>query len=158
LSEIAGKTDTMFLARYYKRIVLLPTLLIVVGFVGFIIYDQNFGTGTGYQTNGLTVDPLDPIVIGAVAAHCLIVCALCLSIFFNRRAGVSGNTGRSFLSWFLLPYLYFGYQLYRFFAYGASSALFIAAMTLPYLISLNVTFFQFRQALKAKLRYPRAGR
>jgi hypothetical protein len=158
LSEIAVKTDTMFLARYYKRIVLLPTLLIVVGFVAFIVYDHNFGTGTGYQIKGLSVDSLDPIVIGAVAAHCLTICVLCLSIFFNRRAAVVGNAGWSFLSWFLLPYLYFGYQLYRFFAYGADAPLFLSAMTLPYLISLNVTFLQFRKALKAKVRYPRAGR
>jgi len=144
----------MPLSRYYKRIILLPTLLIVGGFVAFTIYDLNFGSGKDYKSEWLTADSFDQYVIGMVIVHCLIVSGSCLGVFFNRRLDIRGNPIWSFLSWFLLPMLYLGYLLYlmgrSFYDHvdEDNSTLFILSLTLPYMISLTLTFIQFRRSLK----------
>lgn len=151
----------MSLSRYYTRVALLPTVLIVGGSISYTIYDLHFGSGKDYKSEWLTADTADSLAIFMAIIHCLIVCGLCSSIFLNRRVEIRENPIWSSLSWFLPPLLYFGYLFYllgRSLYHRvevAGSAFIMLSAILPYLATLVTTFIHFRRSLRVP--DPRAG-
>jgi hypothetical protein len=139
----------MLLNRYYKRIVLVPTLFAIGGFVVYLIYQRYT-----YKSEWLTAESFEPVFVAWFIIHCLIVCCLCLTVYLNRQRKIFTNTAWSSLSWFLLPMLYLGGLLYkagkslRSHDYGLDDDLLFLSVTLPYVAGLIITFIQFRRAMK----------
>jgi hypothetical protein len=156
MPELAIKAYTMPLSRYYRRILFIPTLLVLGGFVAYAIYQRKT-----YKSEWLTAESFEPLEFAMVVAHCLIVSGLCTTVFLNRRPEVSGNATSSLLSWFLLPIIYLGGLLleigesYSIHDAQPADVLLGLSATLPYIVSLIVTFIQYRRSLKA--HHPRAG-
>ena len=147
MPELAPKPMPMPLKRLYKRILTIPILFLLGAFLAYSIY-ENYT----YKSEWLTAEAFLPIEFALVIAHCAIVCCLCLPIFANKRSGVKGNRLWSFLSWFLCPMLYLGWLLYRCVPQEGELAdvLLLLSATLPFMVSLVVTFIQFQRSL----RYP----
>src|ERR1700744_4895956 len=99
----------MSLYRYYKRAVLLPSGIVILGFILYVVYDLSIGPGKDYKSEWFTADEIDLYVIGMVIAHCIILVLLCSSIFLARHRIIQKSPMLTFLSWFLLPMSYLGY-------------------------------------------------
>ncbi|GGA94438.1 hypothetical protein [Puia dinghuensis] len=143
----------MNLNKYYRQAALIPSLLIIAGFILFTIYDLFIGAGKDYKSEWLNADSVDIYVVGLIIIHCVFVCLLCCTIFFNRSPKVRASPILSGLSWFALPMLYLCYLLYvlvRSIYFGIdveATCLFILALTLPYLFSLVFTYIRFRTTI-----------
>jgi hypothetical protein len=141
----------MSLNRYYKRAVLLPSGIVIFGFILYSVYDLAIGPGKNYKSEWLTADSIDIYAIFMVIVHCGILALLCSTIFLIRNPRVHASPTLTFLSWFLLPMIYLGYLLallcravyYHVDARGA--CLFILFLTLPFIFGLTLTFVKFRR-------------
>lgn len=136
-------------ARYYKRAVLLPSAIVIVGYILFMIYDLSIGPGKDYKSEWLTADAVDEDLIGMVILHCIILALLCCPIFLIQYPKIQRSPVLTFLSWFLLPMIYLGYLLFQVCKAIYSQAdvegtcLFILPPTIPFLFGLIITFIKF---------------
>ncbi|HXD79025.1 MAG TPA: hypothetical protein VN616_14510 [Puia sp.] len=135
----------MSLTRYYKRTLLIPMLILLCAFIAHSVYEQYT-----YKSEWLTADAFEPLELLILIIHCAIMACLCLPILTNKRPDIGGNRLRSFLSWFLCPMLYLGGLLYESDLRSEELAdlILVLSGTIPFMISLTVTFAQFRRALK----------
>jgi hypothetical protein len=92
----------MSLNRYLKRVIFIPPVFVLAGFVAYAIYER-----ATYKSEWLTAESFEPLELVMVIGHCLLVSCLCLPILLNKRPEVGGNAAWSFLSWFGLPIFYF---------------------------------------------------
>ncbi len=139
----------MPLVRYYKRAVLLPSVILISGNILYMIYDLSIGPGKDYKSEWLTADSIDVYVMGMIILHCGILALLCSPIFLTRYPKIQESPAFLFLCWFLLPMIYLGYLLFQVFKAFYShidvqgACLFILPLTLPFIFSLIITFFKF---------------
>ncbi len=142
------------LAAYYKRAVLLPSAIIILGYILFCVYDLVIGPGKNYKSEWLTADSVDIYVVILIILHCGILALLCSTIFLIKYPKIQANPVLTCLSWFLLPMIYLGYLLLLLcrsvyhHVDVQGSFIFILSMTLPFIIGLTLTFIKFRRAVK----------
>lgn len=141
----------MSLATHYKKAVLVPSLLLVVGIVLDVIYDNMFGPE--YKSEWMTKEGLGLIAIGLISGHSLLVCALSAALFLNKYEKVRKSFVLSLLAWFLLPGSYLVSILFKHFNYllhhpeNTGESIFVVMICIPYLIGLSATFYNFRKKL-----------
>lgn len=137
--------------HYYKRAVLYPSALIILGYILYTIYDLTIGPGKDYKSEWFTAGSIDEYMIGMIILHCAIVALLCCPIFLTHYPKIQRGPIFSFLSWFLLPGIYFGYWLFQFCKaiYSqidvSGNCLFFLPPTLPFIFGLIITFIKFRK-------------
>jgi|SRR5882724_8083593 len=102
----------MTLDKYFKQVALIPSGIIILGYIIFIVYDLTIGPGKDYKSEWLTADSTDIYIVGIIIAHCMFVCLLCSTIFLNNYPKVRASFTLSLLSWFLLPMIYLGHLLF----------------------------------------------
>ena len=149
--KVLFKYATMTPVRYYKRAVLIPSAIIILGYILYTIYDLTIGPGKDYKSEWFTAGSIDEYMIGMIILHCIIVALLCCPIFLTHYPKIQRSPVLSFLSWFLLPGIYLGNLLFQVFIAVYSqidvpgTCLFILPPTLPFIFSLIVTFIKFRR-------------
>lgn len=149
--KVLLKTPTMTPVRYYKRAVLIPSAIIISGYLLFTIYDLVIGPGKDYKSEWLTAGAVDEYMIGIIILHCGIVALLCCPIFLTQYPRIQRSPILTFLTWFLLPAIYLGYLLFQvcvavYFQIDVTGAcIFILPPTLPFVFGLIVTFIRFRK-------------
>jgi hypothetical protein len=143
----------MLLSRYYKKAVLLPSGIIILGCILYSVYDLTIGPGKNYKSEWLTADSVDMYAIFMVILHCGFLAVLCSTIFLVRFPKVQANPALTFLSWFLLPMIYLGYLLVllcRSVYHDVDvqgTCIIVLSITLPFILGLILTFIKFRRAI-----------
>jgi hypothetical protein len=138
------------LSRYYKRAVLLPSALIISGYVLFAIIYVMFDLGRDYKSEWMTANNAVFYTLLIVSINALFVSILSTTIFLNAYKRVKENFLLTISSWFLLPCIWIGYLLVKHINYLQysdkgldSESLFVGSNTLPFLIGLALTFSNY---------------
>jgi hypothetical protein len=147
---------TINITRYYRLAVMLPGLII---FLGYVIYEIGcLIFGEEYKSEWLTNDVFVFYTLVVIIGHALFVCFLSLPILFNDHIKIRTSRLLSFLSWFLSPAIWFLYMWIKHFHYLSGNSYipdgesaFIFSNTIPYTIGLIWTFIRFRKEVKRKI-------
>ena len=140
----------MMLSRYYKRAVLIPSALIISGYVLFAIIYVVFDLGRNYKSEWMTANTALLYTVPIVSINALFVSLLSTTIFLNSYNRVKENFFLTIISWFLLPCIWIGYLLVKHISYLQYSdkgldgeSLFVGSNTLPFLVGLVLAFSNY---------------
>src|SRR5688572_6773416 len=107
----------MTLSKYYKTAALLPSALIISGYVLFAIVYIAFDLGRDYKSEWMTANSAVLYTLPIVAINALFVSLLSTTIFLNSYKWVKENILLTIISWFLLPCIWIGHLLLKHISY-----------------------------------------
>ena len=134
---------------YYFRATFIPVCASVVALAMFLFIDHHWGPGKNYKSEWLAADSLDGFACLLMLANGIIMALLSTTLLLNGRAEVRTNLLFSFLAWCAAPILWMIYIILQVTDGDYETTAFLLCATMPYLVGLLVTFFQFRRQLRA---------
>jgi hypothetical protein len=138
------------ITRYYRLAVMLPGLIIFLGYIIFEIGCLIFGEE--YKSEWLTNDVFVFFGVVIILAQAFIMCILSIPLMLNTHFSIRANRTKSFLTWFLAPMIWLVFLLVNYYrsinsfeTFGESAWIF--SNTLPYIIGLIWTYILFRREI-----------
>jgi hypothetical protein len=139
----------MTLRTCYKYAVIIPSVLVVTGYILYAILYVTLGWGHRYKNEWGDSNAFLLLVIFIAMIKAVITCCLSATLFLNAYVPVRNNALLSFLSWFLLPMIWLGglpvYELYQNRGSSNGQGILFLANTLPFVLGLLVTFILYRR-------------
>jgi hypothetical protein len=142
------------ITRYYRLAVMLPGLII---FLGYIIFEIGFLIfGEEYKSEWLTNDVFVFFGVVIILVQAFIMFILSIPLMLNTHFRIRANRTKSFLTWFLAPMIWLVFLLVNYYRSINSfetvgESVWIFSNTLPYTIGLIWTFIRFRKEVKGEL-------
>ncbi len=136
------------LSTIYKIYILNPAFaLLPFTLVYAAIENRN------YKSEWFTRESVIGLTFVAALVYVVIVCLLCLTIFFNRREKVHNDKLLSALSWFLLPgafiCLVIGKTIAIYIAEGTTDeTIYAVLINAPFVVGLVLGFCRFKKLLR----------
>jgi hypothetical protein len=145
--------ESLELIQYFRKAIILPGSIIVLGFIIYGISDALFGNE--YQSEWMTKEGAIFTTIILVVLNTIFISLLATPLFLNNNPKVRSNLIISTLTWFLSPGIWIGYLLTKHYNYLTnfshkfdSESVFVLSNTIPFVIGLAWTFIKFRKDLK----------
>ena len=147
------------LTKYYRNATIFPLVFIAtIGIISGIIHEI-LGIGADYKSEWFTDDGYWLSVL-FVTLFSFFICLLSTTIFLNKFDKVKQNIFLCLITWFFLPMLFIGYILTTHIVYVINyqekfdfENIFVLVVTLPHLIGLIVTFYNFRKTAITESRH-----
>jgi hypothetical protein len=135
----------MKISPYYKKAVLPPSLLVLFFSVVYTLIGL-YKSDWSIEGSAGTMSFIGPLF------YVLLMCILSLTIFLNKIRRLRKSLLWNILGWFLLPVGYLAFVLINdisnriFFDFGfGHSFIYLLIMTLPFVVSLIISFIRYRQ-------------
>ena len=142
------------LENYYKKAVILPSVIAVSSNVAYGVWEKVFGEK--FKSEWMDADAILGISTVMVTANALFICILALPLLLNDITGIRKNIIASLLAWCLCPVIWIACILKTHCQYLANQSyrldgesLFVFSNTLLYVIGLFWTFLKFRKDFNA---------
>ena len=136
--------------KYYKWAALIPSVVTIVGYIIYSIYDLTLGPGAHYKSEWVTAESMQVFAIGMAIAHCLLVCLLSSTLFLLKYKPIRKNFLLSLLCCFLPAIAYLvcvGYLQERDqFDGGPEPLIFLLFLTVPFFVGFALAYIKFRRA------------
>ncbi len=144
----------MNLPKFYWRSWLIPSLLILIGNIVYIVYENNWGAGKNYKSEWLDNETINIVVIQTVILNALLFAVLMSPMFLMKFSAIQKHILPQFLAWFALPVGWALIVCYKIKLYEKvnSNNLWVATMTLPYIISIIISFIYWKKKTLVETR------
>ena len=146
----------MNLIKYYKQAIIPPSIIVFTLITIYITYDNFFCEK--YESEWLDAKSFYILEYFMGLIFTISISVLSLTIFFNKIEEVRRNKFSNFLSWFLLPSIWFIYIFAKHIRliihteqYYWKETLFLSMVTIPFMIALIISFIKFKKEQKRNI-------